>query len=132
MSLWMAWYLQVRGWCGLGGGVHLRLRACLDLCVGGGGGLDPGHGPCGRPAALDPLGQAKHGQSQVVARLPRGDLGQGAGRGFVSRLEDVPETLCGVVGFPTAPGGADSGASMVSVSLMSHCGPGDVAVAATT
>ena len=41
-------------------------------------------------------------------------------------------TLCGVVGSPTAPGGAVPGASMVSVPLTSHCGPGDVAVAATT
>ena len=41
-------------------------------------------------------------------------------------------TLCGVVGSPTAPAGAVSGANMVSVPWMSHCGPGDVAVAAIT
>ena len=41
-------------------------------------------------------------------------------------------TLCGVVGSPTAPGGAATGASMVSVPLRSHCGPGDVAVEAIT
>ena len=41
-------------------------------------------------------------------------------------------TLCGVVGSPTAPGGAAPGASMVSVPLTSHCGPGDVALAAIT
>ena len=53
-----------------GGGVWPRVRARLDLCVGGGDGPNPGHGPCGRPAALDPVGQAEHGQSQVVARFP--------------------------------------------------------------
>ena len=53
-----------------GGGGLPRVRACLDLCVGGGDGPNPGHGPRGWPAALDPLGQAEHGQSQVVARLP--------------------------------------------------------------
>ena len=40
-------------------------------------------------------------------------------------------TLCGVVGYPTAQGGLVPGASMVSVALMTHCGPGD-AVADTT
>ena len=40
------------------GGVLPRVWACLDLCVGGGDGPDPGHGPRGWPAALDPLGQA--------------------------------------------------------------------------
>ena len=41
-------------------------------------------------------------------------------------------TLCWVVGSPTAPGGAVSGANMLSVPWMSDCGPGDVAVAAIT
>ena len=41
-------------------------------------------------------------------------------------------TLCGVDGSPIAPGGAVPGASMVSVPLTSHCGLGDVALAATT
>ena len=68
--LWMAWYLQVRECCSLGGGVLRRVWACLNLCVGGGDGPSPGHGPCGWPAALDPLGQAVHGQSEVVARPP--------------------------------------------------------------
>ena len=40
--------------------------------------------------------------------------------------------LCWVVGSPTAPGEAVSGANMVSVPWMIHCGPGDVAVAAIT
>ena len=52
------------------GGVWPRVRARLDLCVGGGDGPKPGHGPRGWPAAMDPVGQAEHGQSQVVARLP--------------------------------------------------------------
>ena len=69
-TLWMAWYPQVRDCCGLGGGVWPRVRAHLDLCLGGGAGPNPGHGPRGWPAALDPVGQAEHGQSQVVARLP--------------------------------------------------------------
>ena len=69
-TLWMAWYPQVRECCGLGGGVWPRVRARLDLCVGGGDGPNPGHGPRGWPAALDPVGQAEHGQSQLVARLP--------------------------------------------------------------
>ena len=66
----MLWYPQVRDCCGRGGGVWPRVRARLDLCSGGGDGPNLGHGPRGWPAALDPVGQAEHGQSQVVARLP--------------------------------------------------------------
>ena len=55
-TLWMAWDPQVRDCCGLGGGVWSCVRARLDLCVGGGDGPNPGHGPCGWPAALDPVG----------------------------------------------------------------------------
>ena len=66
----MAWYPQVRECCGLGGGALPRVWACLDLCVGCGDGPNLGHGPRGWPAALDPLMEAKHGQYQVVARLP--------------------------------------------------------------
>ena len=69
-TLWTAWYPQVRDCCGLGGGVWPHVRARLDLCVGGGDGPNAGHGPRGSPPALDPVGQAEHGQSQVVARLP--------------------------------------------------------------
>ena len=69
-TLWMAWYPQVRGCCGLGGGVWPRVRACLNLCVGGGDCPNPGHGPPASPAVLDPVGQAEHGQSKDVARLP--------------------------------------------------------------
>ena len=83
-----------------GGGVLPCVGARLDLCVGGGDEAVPGHGPCGRPAALDPLGQAEHGQSQVVARSPRVDLGQRAGRGLVPRLEDAPEDLVRGGGVP--------------------------------
>ena len=64
----MAWYPQVRKCCGLGGGVLLRVWACLNLRVGAADVPNPGHGPRGWPAALDPLGQAEHGQSQVVGR----------------------------------------------------------------
>ena len=87
----MAWYPQVRGCSCLKGGVRPRVGAFLDLCVGGGDGPDPGHCPCGWPAAFGPMGQTEHGQSQLVARPARGDLGQGTGRGFVPRLEDAPE-----------------------------------------
>ena len=70
-TLWMAWYPQVRECCGLGGG---GLAACPRpprfVCVGGADGPNPGQGPRWWPAALDPVGQAEHGQSQVVARLP--------------------------------------------------------------
>ena len=52
-----------------GAGVFPGVWACLNLCVGGGDGPNPGHGSRGWPAALDPLGHAEHGQSQVVARL---------------------------------------------------------------
>ena len=99
----MAWNPQVRECCGLRGGVLLRVGACLDLCGGSGDDSGPGHGPCGQPAALDPLGQAEHGQSQVVARPPRGDLSQGAGRGLVSWLEDAPEDLVLGCGGPYCP-----------------------------
>ena len=53
-----------------GGGFLLHVWACLHLRVGGGDGPNPGHGPRGWPAALDPLCQAEHGHSQVVARPP--------------------------------------------------------------
>ena len=53
-----------------GGGVWPRVWAGIDFCVGSRGGLNPGHGPRGWPAAVDPVDQAEHGQSQVVARLP--------------------------------------------------------------
>ena len=62
-TLWMAWYPQVRECCGLGGGVWPRVKARLDLCVGGGDGPNPGQGPRGWQAALDRVGQAEHGQS---------------------------------------------------------------------
>ena len=52
------------------GGVWPRVLARPDLSVGGGDCPNPGDGPRGWPAALDPVGQAEHGQSQVVARLP--------------------------------------------------------------
>ena len=119
----MAWYPQVRECC---------VRACLDLCVGGGDGPNPGHCPRGWRAALDLLGQAEHGQSQVVARFPRGDWSQGAGWGLVPRLEDAPEDPVRGGGVPYCPWWGVPGASMVSVPLTSHCGPGHVAVAATT
>ena len=53
-----------------GGGVWSRVRARFDLCVGGEDRPNPGYGSRGWPAALDPVGQAEHGQSQVVACLP--------------------------------------------------------------
>ena len=86
-----------------GGGVCPRVWACLDLRVGSGDGPDPGHGPRGRPAAPDPLGQAEHGQSQVVALPSRGDLGQGAGRGLFPRPEDGPEDFVWGGGVPYCP-----------------------------
>ena len=52
-----------------------------SVCWGGRHGPDPGLCSCGRPASLDPVGQAEHGQSQVVACPPRGEVGQGAGWG---------------------------------------------------
>ena len=53
-----------------GGGGPSACLGWLELCVGGGDGPNPGHGPRGWLGALDPLGQAEHGQSQVVARPP--------------------------------------------------------------
>ena len=53
-----------------GGWVLPRDWACLDLCLGARDGRNPGHRPRGWPAALDPLGQLEHSQSQVVARPP--------------------------------------------------------------
>ena len=41
-------------------------------------------------------------------------------------------TLCRLAGSPIAPGGAALWLSMVSVTLMTHCGPGDAAAANTT
>ena len=86
-----------------GGGVLPRVSARLELCVGGGDGPDAGHGPCGRPSALDPMGQAEHGQSHVVACPPRGDSGQDAGGGFGPRLEDAPEDIVWGGGVPYCP-----------------------------
>ena len=86
-----------------GGGVWSRVRARFDLCVGGGDGPNSGHGPCGWSAALDPVGQAEHGHSQVVARLLCGDLGQGAGWGLVPWLEDAPEDPVLGGGVPYCP-----------------------------
>ena len=86
-----------------GGGGLPRVRACLDLCVGGGESPNPGHSPLGWAAALDPLGQAEHGQSQEVACLPRGDLGQGAGWGLGPWLEDAPEDPVRGGGVPYCP-----------------------------
>ena len=51
-----------------GGGLP-RVRACLDLCVGGGDGQNPGHGSRRSPAALNSSGQAEHGDFQVVGRF---------------------------------------------------------------
>ena len=67
-TLLMAWYPPVRECCGLVG-VLPRVRAIVDLCVGAGDGQNSGHGPRGWPAALDPIGQAEHGQSEVVTCL---------------------------------------------------------------
>ena len=52
---------SVEGLLRSGEGVWSCVRARLDLCVGGGDGPNPGHGPRGWPAALDPVGQAEHG-----------------------------------------------------------------------
>ena len=95
------------------GGVYFR---------GGGDGRDPGHGPCGRPAAFDPLGQAEHGQSMVVARSPQGNLSHGAGQGLVSRLEDAPEDLVRGGWVPFCPWGCGSWGEHGVLSFMTHCG----------
>ena len=87
------------------GGVLPCVGAFLDLCVGGGDGPDPGLGPCGRLAPLDPLEQADNGQHQAVACPPRGDSGQGAGRGLVPRLEDAPDDPVWGAGLLYCPGG---------------------------
>ena len=77
-----AWYLQVKECCGLGGGSVRVSRPAWPCLWAVGMAQIQGWGPCGRPGAVDPLDQAEHVQSQVVARPPRGDLGQGAGQGF--------------------------------------------------
>ena len=60
----MALYPQVRECCGLGGGVVCRVSGPASICVWALG-MDQIQG-----TGLDPLGQAEHGQSQVVARFP--------------------------------------------------------------
>ena len=100
-----------------GGGVLPCVRACLNFCVGGWDGPDQGCGRRAWPAPLDPLGRSERGQPLVVARLTRGDSGQRAGQGLVSRLEDTPEDPVWAGGFPQAPGGAVPEASMLSVPL---------------
>ena len=65
--------------------------ACLYLCDSRGDCPDPGCGRLGWPAPLGPLGQAEHGQPEVLACPTRGDLGQGAGEGLVPKLEDALE-----------------------------------------
>ena len=78
---------------------------CQGLPVGDGDGPGRGCGRRGWPTPLDPLGQAEHGQPQVVARPTRVDLGQGPGRGLVSRLEDAPEDPVLGGGFSQRPRG---------------------------
>ena len=104
-TLWTSWYPQVRGCYGLGGGVLLCVGACFDLWVRGGDGPHPGLGSCGRPASLDPQGQAEHGQFYMVACPPRGDFGQGSGLAMVPRQRDAPEDPVWGGGLPYRPGG---------------------------
>ena len=95
----MAWYPQVRECCGLGEG-SLLVSGPASICVWAVG-MAQIQGTV--PAALDPSDQAEHGQSQVVARPPRGDLGQAADQGFVPRLEDAPEDSVRGGGLPHCP-----------------------------
>ena len=65
----MAWYPHVRECCGRGGRFD-RVSGPASICVWAVGMAQiQGTAPRG-PAALDPVGQAEHGQSQVVACLP--------------------------------------------------------------
>ena len=92
----MAWYPQVRECCGLGEKGLPHVGARLDLCVGGWDGPDAEHGPCGRRVGLDPLGQAEHGQSEVVAHPARGDFGQGVAGASSPGWRTPLRTLCGL------------------------------------
>ena len=68
-TLWMAWYPQVRGCCGLGGGFG-RVSGPASICVWAVGMAQiQGTVPVGGQRRWS-LGQAENGQSQVVARLP--------------------------------------------------------------
>ena len=55
------------------GGVLPRVWACLDLCVGGGDGPNPGHGPRGWLAALvkrypEPVAHGPEARKQMARR----------------------------------------------------------------
>ena len=128
----MAWYPQVRGCCGLGGGFG-RVSGPASICVWAvamaqiQGTVPVGGQRCWiqwvRQSMASPRCQPAFPEV-IWARARAGGLSPG--------WRTPLRTLCWVVGSPTAPGGAVPGASMVSVPLTSHCGPGDVAVAAIT
>ena len=69
-TLWMAWYPQVREFCGGRGGVG-RASGPASICVWAAGKAQiQGTVPVGCQRTQDPVNQAEHGQSQVVACLP--------------------------------------------------------------
>ena len=128
----MAWYPQVRGCCGLGVG-SARVSGPASTCVWALGmaqiqGTVPVDGQrglihCVRQSIASPRGEAA--RPEVIWALARAGV-------FCPGWRTPLRTLCGQVMSPTAPGWAAPGASMVLVPFTSHCGPGDVAVAATT
>ena len=90
-TLWIAWYPQVRGSCGLGGG-SVRVSGPASTCLWAVRMAQiTGTVPVDGQRRLIHWVRQSIAQSQVVARAPRGYLGQCVGRGFLPRLEGAPE-----------------------------------------
>ena len=131
-TLWMAWYLQVKECCGLGGGsFRVSGPASISLWAVG---MDEIQGTVPLDGQRRLIYLVRQSMASAGWWPPRPGLSCARARagGLSSGWWTPLRTLCRVVGSPTAPGGAAPGASMVLVRLTSHCGPGDVAVAATT
>ena len=131
-TLRMAWYPQVRECCGLGG-PSFRVSGPASTCVWAMGmaqiqGTVPMDGQR-RLIHWDRQGMPSPRWSPARPEVIWARARAGAwSPGWRTPLK----TLCRVVGSLIAPVGATPGASMVLVPLMTQCGPGDVAVAATT
>ena len=128
----MAWYPQVRERCGRGMG-FARVSGPASICVWAVGMAQmQGTVPVGGQWCWIKWVRQSMASPRWLHAFPEVILARARAEGLFPGSRTPPRTLCGMVGSPTAPGGAAPGASMVSVPLTSHCRPGEVAVAAIT